>query len=163
MSDLEERIWALVEPYLAAERVDLDDVEIHGGGKLLRIVVDADRPLELDHIAALSRGIGRLIDDEDPLPGSYTLEVTSPGLERSLRRPQQFVKSVGRQVAVKTYAPIENARQHKGLLTDAGDDGIVVEVDGRSRSIAYEDIASARTVFVWEKGEKPGKAAVSKS
>jgi ribosome maturation factor RimP len=162
VSDLEERIWALVEPYLAVERVELDDVEIRGG-RLLRVVVDADRPLELDHIAALSRGIGRLIDEEDPFPGSYTLEVTSPGLERNLRRPSQFAKSVGRQVVVKTDASIEDARQHKGALTDANGDGIVVEVDGRPRSIAYGDIASARTVFVWEKGEKPGKAAVSRS
>lgn len=166
MSDLEERIWALVEPYLAAEKVELDDVEIHGG-KLLRVVVDAasalDKPLELDHIASLSRGIGRLVDEDDPFPGSYTLEVTSPGLERKLRRPPQFAKAVGRQIAVKTYAPIEDAKQHKGALTTANGKGIVIEVDGRPRSIAYDDIASARTVFVWEKGEKPGKAAVSKS
>lgn len=164
MSDLEDRIWALVEPYLAAERVELDDVEIRGG-KLLRVVVDTagSDQLELDHIAALSRGIGRLIDEEDPFPGSFTLEVTSPGLERKLRRPEHFAKSVGRQVAVKTYAPIEDAKQHKGPLASANGDGIVVEVDGRPRSIAYDDIASARTVFVWEKGEKPGKAAVSTS
>ena len=102
MSDLAEQIWALVEPYLAAEGVELDDVEILGGGKLLRVTVDADKPLELDHIAALSRGIGRLLEEADPVASSYTLEVSSPGLERKLRRPAQFEKAVGSEVAVKT-------------------------------------------------------------
>jgi ribosome maturation factor RimP len=160
VSDLEQQIWGLVEPYVAAEGVELDDVEIHGGGKLLRIVVDGDEPIGLDHIAPLSRGIGRIIDDADPFPGSYTLEVTSPGLERRLRRPTQFAKSIGRQVAVKTSSLIDEATQHRGELIAANGDGIVVEVGDQLRSIPYDDIASARTVFVWEKGEKPGKAAV---
>jgi ribosome maturation factor RimP len=159
VSDLTEQIWGLVEPYLAAEAVELDDVELHGGGKLLRVVVEADEPLGLDRIAALSRGIGRLIDEADPLPGSYTLEVTSPGLERKLRRPTQYEKSVGRQVRVKTYAPIDGEKNHKGRLVAADADGIVVDIDGTERSIAYGDVATARTVFVWEKGAKPGKTA----
>lgn len=163
MSDLAERIWGIVEPYLAAEGVELDDIEILGGGKLLRVVVDADEPLELDHIAALSRGIGRLIEEEDPVVGSYTLEVTSPGLERKLRRPAQFEKAVGRDVAVKTYAPIDDDKHHKGRLITANGDGITVDVDGDERSIGYGDVASARTVYVWEKGEKPGKTAASEA
>ena len=159
MSDLAEQVWGLVEPYLAAEGVELDDVELHGGGKLLRVVVEADEPLELDRIASLSRGIGRLIEEEDPFPGPYTLEVTSPGLERKLRRPAQFEKAVGREVAVKTYAPIGDDKHHKGRLVSADEDGIAVSVDGTERSMAYGDVATARTVFVWEKGEKPGKTA----
>lgn len=159
MSDLNEQIWGLVEPYLAAEGVELDDVEIHGGGKLLRVVVEADEPLELDHIAALSRGIGRLLEEADPISGSYTLEVTSPGLERKLRRPAQFEKAVGREVAIKTYAPIDDEKRHKGRLVEANGERIVVDVEGSERSIAYGDVATARTVFVWEKGAKPGKTA----
>ncbi len=159
MSDLTEQIWGLVEPYLAAEGVELDDVELHGGGKLLRVVVEADEPLGVDRIAALSRGVGRLIDEADPIAGSYTLEVTSPGLERKLSRPAQYEKSIGREVAVKTYAPIDGEKHHKGRLVSAGGDGIVVDIGGAERSIAYGDVATARTVFVWEKGEKPGKTA----
>ena len=159
MGDLTEQIWGLIEPYLAAEGVELDDVELLGGGKLARVVVEADQPLPLDRIASLSRGIGRLIDEEDPFPGSYTLEVTSPGLERKLRRPAQFEKAVDREVAVKTYAPIGDEKHHKGTLISADDEGIVVEVDGAERNMAYGDVATARTVFVWEKGAKPGKTA----
>ena len=165
MSDLTEQIWGLVEPYLAAEGVELDDVELHGGGRVLRVVVDADEPLPLDRIASLSRGIGRLIDEEDPIAGSYTLEVTSPGLERKLRRPAQFEKAVGSDVAVKTYAPIEDDKHHRGRLVSANGDGIVVDVDGSRRAIGYGDVATARTVFVWDKAAgatksaKPGKTA----
>ncbi len=163
MSDLAEQIWALVEPYLAAEGVELDDVEILGGGKLLRVTVDASEPLGLDHIAMLSRGIGRLLEEDDPVASSYTLEVTSPGLERKLRRPAQFAKVVGSEVAVKTYARIDDDKHHKGRLIDVNGEGITVDVGGSERSIAYDDVASARTVFIWEKGQKPGKTAVSEA
>ena len=163
MSDLAEQIRGIVEAYLAAEGVELDDVEILGGGKLLRVTVDAEGPLELEHIAALSRGIGRLIEEEDPVASSYTLEVTSPGLERKLRHPAQFLKAVGGEVAVKTYTRIDDDKHHKGRLITANGDGITVDVGGKERSIAYGDVASARTVFIWEKGQKPGKTAVSEA
>jgi ribosome maturation factor RimP len=159
VSDLTGQVWGLVEPYLAAEGVELDDVELHGGGKMLRVVVEAEEPLDVGRIASLSRSISRLIDENDPFPGSYTLEVTSPGLERKLRRPAQYQKSVGSEVAVKTYAPIGEEKHHKGRLVSANDEGIVVDVDGTERSIAYGDVATARTVFVWEKGKKPKKTA----
>ena len=95
MADVAEQIWGLVGPYVAAEGIELDDVEILGGGKLLRVVVEGDEPIGVDRIADLSRGIARLIEEDDPFPGAYTLEVTSPGLERKLRRPSQFSKAVG--------------------------------------------------------------------
>jgi len=159
VADVAEQIWGLVAPYVAAEGIELDDVEILGGGRLLRVVVEADDPLELDRIADLSRGIARLIDNDDPFPGSYTLEVTSPGLERKLRRPAQFRKAVGSDVHVKTFGKISDEKHHRGPLVAADDDAIVVTVDEVDRRIEMSDIASARTVFVWEKGEKPGKKA----
>ena len=159
MTDLAERIWGLVEPYLAAEGMELDDVEILGGGRLLRVVVEGEKPLAVDRIAAISQGLGRLIEEDDPFPGAYTLEVTSPGLERKLRRPAHFEKAIGSEVAVKTYVPINDDKHHKGRLIAADDVGIVVAVDGSERRISYENVAKARTVFVWEKGQKRGKTA----
>ena len=157
MADVAEQIRGLVGPYVAAEGVELDDVEILGGGKLLRVVVDADHPIGLDRITDLSRGISRLIENDDPFPGSYTLEVTSPGLERKLRRPEHFQKALGSDVHIKTFTKIENEKHHRGALVAADDEAIVVAVDGAERRIEVGDIASARTVFVWEKGAKPGK------
>ena len=159
MADVAEQIWGLVGPYVAAEGIELDDVEVLGGGRLLRVVVEGDGPIELDRIADLSRGIARLIEEDDPFPGAYTLEVSSPGLERKLRRPAQFDKAIGSDVHIKTFKKIADEKHHRGQLTAADDDAIVVSIDGDERRIEMADIASARTVFVWEKGAKPGKKA----
>jgi ribosome maturation factor RimP len=157
VADVAEQIWGLVGPYVAAEGIELDDVEVLGGGKLLRVVVDGDEPIGLDRIADLSRGISRLIEADDPFPGPYTLEVTSPGLERKLRRPEHFRKAIDSDVHIKTFTKIEDEKHHRGALVAADHDAVVVAVEGVDRRIEMSDISSARTVFVWEKGEKPGK------
>jgi ribosome maturation factor RimP len=157
VTDVAEQVWGLVDPYVAAEGIQLDDVEVLGGGKLLRVVVDAGEPIGVDRIADLSRGIARLIEEDDPFPGAYTLEVTSPGLGRKLRRPEHFGKVLNSDVHIKTFRKIADDKHHRGVLVSADDDAIVVLVDGDERRIEMDEISSARTVFVWEKGEKPGK------
>ena len=97
VSSVAERLWDRIDPYLAAEGVELDDVEVLGGGQILRVTVDSDEAIGVDTIADLSRGISRILDDEDPFKRSYTLEVSSPGLERKLTRPRHYEKSVGRE------------------------------------------------------------------
>lgn len=158
MGATEDRLWKMIEPYVTAEGIELDDLEVLGQGprKILRVTVDADEPVDVEHIARLSRGIGRLLDETDPFPDAYTLEVGSPGLERSLRHPRHFEKSKERTVKVKTYAPIEGAKNHTGTLTAVGPSEITVDVDGTPRVIRFDDIASAKTVFLWESGAKPG-------
>ena len=159
MGDVAERLWPLFDDYLAAEAVELDDLEISGRGKgrLLRVVVDAPGGIGVDRIADLSRGLARLLDDEDPLDGSYRLEVTSPGLERKLRRPGHYRKSVGREVKVKTAVPVAGATVHQGVLGDVDEDGIVVQLNDGPRRISFGDVASAQTVYTWEKPPKPGQ------
>ena len=155
--DRAERLWNVIEPYLAAEGVELDDIEIVGRerGQIVRIVVDAAGSLGVDRIAELSRGLSRLLDHEDLIQGSYTLEVTSPGLERKLRRPEHYRKSLGREVKVKTRVPVDNAKNHRGDLLRADELGFTIDVAGIERHIDYDDVASARTVFVW--GAKAGR------
>ena len=149
-------IWSVVEPYLAAERLELDDVELHGRGPgtLLRVVVDGDS-VDVDRLADVSRGLSRLLDNETDMSDSYRLEVTSPGLERSLRRPSHYAKSVGREVVVKVGEDDRKATI-RGVLTQADEDGFTVESDGRRQVLRYVDVLSARTVFRWEKAPKPG-------
>ena len=158
MSDTAERLWGVIEPYVAAEGIELDDLEVlgHGAGTIVRVTVDGDETLSVDRIAELSRGISRLLDDDDPVSGSYTLEVSSPGLERRLRRPRHYEKSLGRDVKVKTKGPVAGSVNHAGELLEADDDGFVVGTEAGAHRIAYADVASARTVFVWEKAAKPG-------
>ena len=159
MSGTVDRLWAVIEPYVAAEGIELDDLEIVGKapGAVVRVTLDADQPVGVDRLAEVSRRLSRLLDDEDPLASSYTLEVSSPGLERKLRRPRHFEKSVGRDVKVKSRVPVAGDHSHRGVLTEVGSDEFVVTVDGEDRHIAYGDVVSARTVFVWEKAAKPGK------
>ena len=127
-----------------------------GRGRVVRVTVDSPEGVDLDLIAELSRGLSRLLDEEDAVEGPYTLEVSSPGLERTLRKPEHFGKAIGREITVKTGAPVSGARNHRGILESADDDEIVVAVDGTPRRIALADIAQARTVFRWERAPKPG-------
>ncbi len=159
MGDTAERLWQVVEPYVAAEGVELDDIEVTGNGTSgkVRITVDGDEPVGVGRIAQLSRGISRLLDENDPFTGSYTMEVSSPGLERKLRRPRHYEKSIGAQVKVKTRPEIAGEHVHSGTLVGVEERGFVIEIDGSERHIDYEDVTSARTVFVWEKQPRPGK------
>ncbi|MEX2280388.1 MAG: ribosome maturation factor RimP [Acidimicrobiia bacterium] len=149
----------LIEPWLAAERLELDDLELKGTGpgRTLRVVVDSEELVDLDRIAEVSNGISRLLDAELDIDEPYQLEVTSPGLERTLRTPRHFQKSVGREVNMKIRREGETILV-KGLLDHAGDDrGSVTSEDGSVTEFAYEEIAKARTVFRWQAAPKPGK------
>ncbi len=149
-----EHIWRVVEPYLAAEHLQLDDLELvgRGHGRTLRVTVDQDGGVDLDRLAEVSRGLSRLLDAESDLAGPYQLEVSSPGLERKLTRPEHYRKSVGREVVVKT-----GSERLRGVLSEAGEEAFTVEGDAL-RVIPYEAVASARTVFRWETAPKPGQA-----
>ncbi|UCG40110.1 MAG: ribosome maturation factor RimP [Acidimicrobiia bacterium] len=161
MADVAPDIWDRIEDYLVAEGLELDDLLIAGGSgaPTLRVVIDGPDGVDVDHLADLSRGVERLLTDTAFDASVYGLEVTSPGLERSLRRPRHWEKSVGRRVTVKTQLPIDDARRHTGTLLSAGADDAVVDIDGTERTIPYEFVTSAKTVFVWEKSPKPGARA----
>ena len=149
-----EQIWKVVEPYLAAESLELDDLEVLGRGRArtLRVTIDKSGGVDLDRISEVSRGLSRLLDSETEIEGPYQLEVSSPGLERKLSRPSQFHKSIGREVVVKTAAFTV-----RGVLTGANQESFQVQpADAEERSVRYEDVTSARTVFRWERAPKPG-------
>jgi ribosome maturation factor RimP len=149
-------IWTVVEPYLAAERLDLDDVELlgHGPGTVLRVVVDGEN-VSVDRLADVSRGLSRLLDNRTNLGGPYQLEVTSPGLERKLRRPSHYAKSLGREVVVK-LADGDGKNTLRGVLSAAGEDSFTVEIGDERSVVNYQDVLTAKTVFRWEKAPKPG-------
>ena len=159
MADGDSRLWGTLEPWLAAEGVELDDLEVLGlgAGRIVRVTVDAAGGIDLDRITDLSRGLSRLLDETAEFAGAYTLEVSSPGLERSLRRPEHYRKAVGREVVLKTRAEFSGARNHRGTLSAVGDADLLVVVDGSERAIPLGDVTQARTVFRWEKAPKPGK------
>lgn len=162
-----DRVRDLVLPLLAERDIELYDLEV--AGPVLKVVVDRPGGLDLDVLAKATRAVSHALDEADPIAGAYTLEVTSPGLERALRTPQHFVRAVGESVKIKLTADaVEGAdtdRRLSGVLVAADDDGITVRADApggdeppAERRVAHADIERARTVFQWGPGDKPGKS-----
>ncbi|MFQ5967756.1 MAG: ribosome maturation factor RimP [Acidimicrobiia bacterium] len=158
MSDLVTDLWDVIEPYLAAEGVELDDVQLQGLGPNLRlkVTVDAEGGIDLESVASVSRRLSRLIDQEGLLAESYTLEVSSPGLERPLRRPSHWEKSIGRDVRVKVRDETGRAQTLRGVLVGADERAVTIEVDDDSVTVPLQDVTSARTVYEMKPTPKPG-------
>ena len=149
-----DRVRDAVEPWLVEHDLELFDVE-HAGG-ILRILVNRQGGVDLDAVAKATRAISGILDEIDPLPGRYTLEVSTPGLERPLRTPAHFAGAVGTKITVKLRSGEE--RRVAGTLATADDDGIILTTEaGDERRIAYHDIEKAKTVFEWGPAPKPGK------
>ncbi len=159
---VQDRITAIVVPVLTDLGMELYDLE--ASGSLVRVTVDRPGGVDLDAIELATRIISRELDHADPIPGRYTLEVSSPGLERPLRTPAHFRGAVGRVVQVRTLPGVEGERRFQGVLAAADDDGITVVVSGgegdpagTGRRLAYDQIERARTVFEWGGQPKPGQ------
>jgi len=148
---------AAAEPVLSSLGLELVDVEFEGSGRArtVRVTVDRDGGVDLDTLAEATRPVAEAFDAADAVSGPYNLELSSPGVERPLRRPAEFRRFIGTPVSVKSYEPVAGARRHRGLLVAADDGGIDLEVDGEPRRFPYDAIASARTVFEWGPAPKP--------
>jgi ribosome maturation factor RimP len=149
-----DQVAAIVAPLADERGLALYDVEQHQTA--LRVLVDRDGGIDIDTLAELSRAVSRALDEADPVAGRYTLEVSSPGLERPLRRPDHFRGAVGDRVTVKTVPGTEGERRVTGVLQAADEDGITVHPDqGEDRRLAYAEVAQARTLFDWGTTTKP--------
>jgi ribosome maturation factor RimP len=150
-------VRAAAEPVLASLGLELVDIEIVGSGRArtLRLTIDRDGGVDLDALAKANGPVSDALDAVDALSGPYMLELSSPGVERPLRRPSDFRRFVGTTISVKSHDPVDGARRHRGLLVEADDSGIGLEVDGEHRRFSYDAIASARTVFEWGPAPKP--------
>jgi ribosome maturation factor RimP len=156
-----ESLAGVIEPVLIPFGLELFDLELtgSGSGRILRVVLDREGGVDLDAITVATEAISPVLDSEPTLlPGPYALEVSSPGLERPLRRPDHYRRVVGATVSVKTRDDQGAARRVRGVLTSADDDGFTLDVDGRAERIAYADVTQARTVFEWGPAPKPGGA-----
>jgi ribosome maturation factor RimP len=172
-----ERVHDIVEPLLAARHLELFDVEY--APPRLRILVDRawgpsgpqsgqQGGVDLDTLGEVTRVVSHALDEHDPIPGRYTLEVSSPGVERPLRTPTHFTRAIGAAVAIRTHPGVE-PRRVAGTLSGADGEGITVRLDqpdddGRTEvRVGYGDIERARTVFTWgEPAPKPGKQKKTK-
>ena len=151
-----ETIVAAVEPVLAPLGLELFDVQFTGSGRArtVRVVVDRDGGVDLDAITAASERIQPVLDDLDGL-GPFALEVSSPGLERSLSRPEHFRRAVGETVSVKVHDAAGEGRRVRGELVAADERGVTVDAEHGAEHVDYDRISQARTVFEW--GAAPTK------
>ncbi len=149
-----DRVTALVDPIADEYMVEIVDLDYTGG--VLKVVIDQPDGLESGVLVEVTKAISRMIDAEDPIPGRFTLEVSSPGVERPLKTPTHFKRAVGETVAVKTNPDVEGDRRFEGDLVDADDHGITVATEGGDRTVRYGEIRSARTTFDWGPTPKQG-------
>jgi len=155
--DLDGTIRSVVE----ACGLELVGVEYRQGGgrRLLRVTVDREGGADLEAIALASERISRRLDVEGFEPGPYSLEVSSPGVERPLLDPRDFAKRVGEKVKVKTAQPVDGSRTLQGTLVSAGDREVRISTEAGERAVEFDNITSARTVFEWgPKAREGGRA-----
>ena len=162
------RVRELVVPVANDLGLELYDLEQRGG--TLRITLDTPAGsasgVKLDDLALASRLVSRELDHHDPVPGHYTLEVTSPGVERALRTPAHFRREIGKVVAIRLADVGHDDRRVTGTLVAADDTTATVAVDGAEgpteRVVPFDQIDRAKTVFEWGGAPKPGSGTRNK-
>jgi ribosome maturation factor RimP len=127
-----QKAEAILEPLLEAEGLSLVDIEYkwERGGWIFRVLIDKTQGITLDDCARVSREFGQLLDVENIIPASYRLEVSSPGLDRPLKKEADFIKYTGRRVRIKTREPVSGRRNFKGDLIGCAEAKVTVKVEG---------------------------------
>lgn len=148
------RFSALVEPITDDFGCELVDIESNNG--VVRVIIDQPGGLISDVLIEVTKAVSRMVDAEDPIPGRFTLEVTSPGVERPLKRPDHFQRAIGESVKIKTTPDVEGERRVQGELTEADEASITIVGEHGSRTLRYGEILTARTVFDWSPTPKLG-------
>jgi ribosome maturation factor RimP len=152
------RVMALSEAWLQqvidreVEGVELVLLEQAGGKqqKVVRLYIDHVAGVTHDLCGRVSEAVGKALDEEKTFGGAYTLEVSSPGLERPLRKREQFERQVGKKVYVKTRVPVDGAKVWQGRLAEVTPDTVLVEDGAKRVSIPLSDIGSAHLIFEFE-------------
>ncbi len=151
-SELVASLTELVEPLVVARGLELVGLEVKGyaGRRLVRLVVDSDSGVDVESCAELSRRVGAALDDNDSIPGSYTLQVTSPGADRPLRTQRDFARNLGRSVRVWTR-PLDDGRGQElvGVVAAVGEDMVTLDVDGDEIALALADVDRGRVQLPW--------------
>lgn len=147
-----DELQKLLEPSVERLGYELADLEVRLGSKggLVRVFIDKPDGIDLDDCEKVSLAVSAILDVEDPVPGNYNLEVSSPGLDRKLTKVEHFQRFAGEIVKVQTRFPIEGRRRFRGTLVSSDDENIVVVVDGESHSLPLKTIDTARLVPVVE-------------
>jgi ribosome maturation factor RimP len=172
-ADLRNKLIALVEPLLAQLGYELVELQLAAGRSHAELRIFIDRPpvagvpqvvgadgsgVGIEDCERVSREVSALLDVHDPIPSAYTLEVSTPGLDRVLRTPEHFRRYAGERVNVELFAPRDGRRRYTGQLRAVAAGAVTLEVDGVEVVLALNDIERARLVPAWpEPGRGPGQ------
>lgn len=158
MKENDEQLAARLAPLVASAGLDLYDVEVAAG--LVKVTVNRAGGVDLDALAALNTTLSRWLDANDPMPGRYSLEVSSPGLERPLRTPAHFAGAIGESVTLRVVRRDAPAVRVHGRLVAADAEGVELDTAEGTVTARYDELERARTVFDWgaSKPVSPSKA-----
>lgn len=152
MGKIEDMIWKMAEPLVAENGLELIDVEYvkEGAEWYLRLFLDKDDEygVDLDDCELISRKFSDVLEEKDPITQAYRLEVSSPGIERPLKRTKDFLRFAGEKVQIKTFSEVEGRKQFIGILGETTEETVTMDVDGIVITIPRKQISKAN--LVWE-------------
>ncbi|MBW8348906.1 ribosome maturation factor RimP [Bacillus sp. IITD106] len=155
MSKVTEIVEELVTPIIADMNLDLVDIEYVKEGKnwFLRLFIDKENGVDIEECGIVSERLSVILDEIDPIPHNYFLEVSSPGAERPLKKESDFTSSIGKNIHLKTYEPIEGEKTFEGKLIDFNEGVITLEIKIKTRvktiEIPFDKVAKARLAVVF--------------
>lgn len=152
LTQKEQRLLDALQPRADEEGIELVTLEVVGAKKAptIRVYIDTDHGVGFDELSSAQSWMGDLMDEIDPFPGAYTLEVSSPGIDRPLRTLEHFERFQGEQAIVKTASPIGGRSSFTGKLAGVKGDSVVIEIDGEDHEIPYEAIKKANVKGTFE-------------
>jgi ribosome maturation factor RimP len=142
----EDTIQAMLEPAIAALGFELWGLEYMSQGRhtTLRLYIDGDDGVNVDDCASVSRQVSSIMDVEDPILGEYTLEVSSPGMDRLLFRPEHYLQYVGEWIEIRLRVPFEGRRKFKGTLKGIEGEDVVIQVDDQEFLLPLSSVDRAQ-------------------
>jgi ribosome maturation factor RimP len=147
------RVWELAAPLAQAESMEIVDIELRHegtrGGRILRVYLDKEGGPNVDDLSRVSRQLSDVLDTHDAVEGAYTLEVSSPGINRPLRRPEHFTRFVGKRIRVRTRDLINGRRSFLGMLKAVLDDRIALTQEGMEYQIPFSVIEKSNYEHDW--------------
>ena len=147
------RVWQLAAPLAQTEGLEIIDIELKHeggrGGRVLRLYLDKEGGPSMDDLSRVSHSLSDLLDEHDVVDGAYTLEVSSPGINRPLKRPEHFARYIGKKIRVRTHELIQGRRSFLGRLLEVFPDAIAIDQDGARREIPFSLIEKSNYEHDW--------------
>jgi ribosome maturation factor RimP len=150
-SQIKSIVEAMLQPFMEENGFELVDVEYlkEGSNWFLRVYVDKEQGIDIDDCGRVSEFLSDKLDENDPIPTAYFLEVSSPGAERPLKKPDDFRKSIDKQVFVTTYESIDGLKEFEGKLLSYDGETMVIQTRKKKYTIDCQKVASARQAILF--------------